>query len=77
MEDLRASPSDEAIKAIYNAERIIALRSRTTLEFEKLDPLIKEMDKFYIDKKLSGMHKKLIKIKMLSKILQGEAGYFL
>jgi hypothetical protein len=76
MEDLRASPSDEANKAIYNVERIIALMSRANLEFEKLDPLIKEMDKFYIDKKLSGMHKKLIEIKLLSKILQGEAGYF-
>jgi len=79
MEDLRASPSDEASKTLYNAERVIALRSRANLEFEKLDPLIKEMDKFYIDKKLSGMHNKLIDIKMLSKILQGEGdsiGYF-
>jgi hypothetical protein len=79
MEDLRAAPSDEANKAIYNAEKIIALRVHAKLEFAKLDSLIKEMDQFYVDKKLSGMHKKLIEIKMLSKILQGEGhsiGYF-
>jgi hypothetical protein len=75
MKELKTSPSDESNKLYYRAEKIIALKSSSNAEFNKLAPIVKEMDQFYIDKKLSGLQKKLIEIKQLNKALFGENGY--
>jgi len=73
MEDLRASPSDEASKTLYNAERVIALRSRANLEFEKLDPLIKEWINFILIKNSRACITSLLISKCLVKYYKEKA----